>query len=533
MFKALLKKQLTEFFRSYYYNPKKNEARSRASTIAYFAFFFVIMVGMLGGIFTYLSLQMRGMLVSGFGWFYYLLMGLIALVLGVFGSVFNTYASLYLAKDNDLLLSLPIPTDIIISVRLVSVYLMGLMYSGTVTIPAAVVALCTVPFSVLTIVGAVVWILTLSLLILALSCLLGYAVARASVRMKNRSFATVLTALVGIGLYYFVYFKALDLVRDLIGNVESYGEQIRSNAYPLYVAGRMGEGDPASMAICLGVILLVCALVWLLLRGSFLKLAAASGTVSAGKRGGYKEARPRSASRALLSKEFARFTGSANYMLNCGLGLVIMVLIGGMLLIRGDLIVSVTDSLLGAMPGSVAVVVCALVCMIASMNDMAAPSVSLEGKSLWIVRTLPVTSWQILRAKLLLQLIPCALSTLLLDVCAIIALGLSAGEAALVVLLTLSFTVLSAALNLFLGLTKANLTWSSESYPLKQSASVTIALFSGWIYAGIMAALYFVLLWKHIGALPYIGIFTAVTAAAAILLGLWLKRRGPAVLEAL
>ena len=35
------------------------------------------------------------------------LMGLLAVFLGAFGSVFNTYSGLYLAKDNDLLLSMP------------------------------------------------------------------------------------------------------------------------------------------------------------------------------------------------------------------------------------------------------------------------------------------------------------------------------------------------------------------------------------------------------------------------------------------
>ena len=40
---------------------------------------------------------------------YVAVMSLIALMLGVFGSVFNTSAALYLPKDNDLLLSMPIP----------------------------------------------------------------------------------------------------------------------------------------------------------------------------------------------------------------------------------------------------------------------------------------------------------------------------------------------------------------------------------------------------------------------------------------
>ena len=49
MLSALLKKQLQEIFRSYFYNAKQGKARSRVSTVGYFAFFAVLMVGVLGG----------------------------------------------------------------------------------------------------------------------------------------------------------------------------------------------------------------------------------------------------------------------------------------------------------------------------------------------------------------------------------------------------------------------------------------------------------------------------------------------------
>lgn len=57
MLKLLLKKQLMEIFRSYYYDAKKNKARSKAATIAYIAMFAVLMVVVLGGIFTLLSVK--------------------------------------------------------------------------------------------------------------------------------------------------------------------------------------------------------------------------------------------------------------------------------------------------------------------------------------------------------------------------------------------------------------------------------------------------------------------------------------------
>ena len=107
MLKLLLKKQLTEIFRNYFYDPKKNKARSKGAVILYFVLFGVLMVGVLGGLFTFLSLALCTALYNvGMPWLYFLLIGLLASFLGIFGSVFNTYAGLYLPKDNDLLLSL-------------------------------------------------------------------------------------------------------------------------------------------------------------------------------------------------------------------------------------------------------------------------------------------------------------------------------------------------------------------------------------------------------------------------------------------
>ena len=59
--------------------------------------------------------------------------------MGVVGSVFITYSTLYQAKDNDLLLSMPIPVSKILFTRLFGVYVMGLLFEVLVMIPALIV----------------------------------------------------------------------------------------------------------------------------------------------------------------------------------------------------------------------------------------------------------------------------------------------------------------------------------------------------------------------------------------------------------
>ena len=73
MTKILLRKQLAEIFRTYLYDAKKNKARSKGTIIAYFVLFALLMVGLLGGMFTFLAFTLRSTIVSGYGWFYYLI----------------------------------------------------------------------------------------------------------------------------------------------------------------------------------------------------------------------------------------------------------------------------------------------------------------------------------------------------------------------------------------------------------------------------------------------------------------------------
>ena len=44
-----------------------------------------------------------------------------------------------------------------------------------------------------------------------------------------------------------------------------------------------------------------------------------------------------------------------------------------------------------------------MICAVMSMNDITAPSISEGKKNIWIAKTLPVDTWQILRAKLKLH----------------------------------------------------------------------------------------------------------------------------------
>ena len=476
--------------------------------------------------FTYFAWSLGRQLLSlpNIGWVYYLMLGGAAILFGTLGSVFNTYSSLYLSKDNDLLFSLPIPVRDVILSRLLSVFLMGLFYSGALSLPAWVVGLIQCGFSLSRLLGGLVWVLLIALIVLGLSCLLGWVVARISLRLKNRSFLIALVSLAFLVLYYVGYFRIYNHLPEILAELMRYGEEVRSSLNPLYLFGRVGEGDWLGAFLWAAALALALGLIWLLLKKSFLATATAS---PAAKQAVYREKPVRQArpTAALLRKEWGRFSGSANYMLNCGLGLLMMPAAALYLLIRGKDILIPLEQLMGQ--DVLPVLAAAVLALLSSMADITAPSVSLESKTLWQLQSLPVSPWQVLQAKLELHLLLAAGPALLSTVCVAAAVPGTLAQKLLLAALGLLFVLFTALLGLMLDLKRPKLDWTNETVAVKQSLSVLITIFSTMGLSMAMGGLYF-LLGRDLGATVWLGIWTLLLAAADALIFLWLRRRGAA-----
>jgi len=527
MVRTLLKKQLLEMFRGFYIDQRKNKARSKAATIAYIVFYVLLMVVLLGGMFAAMSYSLcRPLAEADQLWLYFLIMGTIAIVFGVFGSVFSTYSGLYLAKDNDLLLSMPIKIGTVMLSRLLGVYIIGLMYSSVVLLPALIVELAVLPFSPSRLIGALVFLILISVFIFTLSCLLGWVVAKISLKLKNRAIITVLVSLIFVGVYYVVYFKALDLISALIANAVSYGERIRGVSQALYIFGRAGEGDWMAMLICTLFVAALFGAMWYLLSRSFITIATSTAPVKT--HAAARPGRQHSAPTALLGKEFSRLTASPNYMLNCALGVLVIPAAGVLMLVRGGALLDVLSSVFAAKSGSVSIICCAALCMFSSMNATAVPSVSLEGSNLWIAKSLPVPAWEPLRAKLRVQLILTLPSLLFCSVCFAIVLRAPLAETALLIALPQIFALFSAYFALWLDLRRPNLSWTNEIIPIKQGMNMLTYILGLWLVCAVIGLVYLILPLPF-GAAVYMLLLAGLFGSLSLLLRSWIRRRGTAI----
>lgn len=524
MIRALFKKQMMEVFSWVYQNRKSGKNRTVKGSIGY-ALLYLLIFGFLGSTFYSFADTLCPSLVSvGMGWLYIAIMGLMALFLGVFGSVFNTYASLYRAKDNDLLLAMPIPAGRILFIRLSGVYFTGLMYELIVMIPTLIVWFRTAAPGAAGIIFTLLIPLLLSVLALVFSALLGWLVALVSNKLKHKNVVVVLLSLVVFAVYYYFCGHIYLILQTILKNPHEVGDQVRGVLYPLYHMGLAAEGSLLSMLSFTAIVGVLFAVVFWMLSRNFLKIATANHG-EAKVRYREKNMTVRSVSGALLQKELGRFLGSAGYMLNCGLGIVVMLVSAGALVWKQEMVREILCEVFPENRDIAYLTAVAAVCLTATMNDITAPSVSLEGKNLWLAQVFPVSGRQVLMAKLKLHLLLTVIPALVLLAAVEWVVRPTAAFAVLIPAAVVLFITMMGEFGLFLNVKTPNLHWTSEAIPIKQSMSVMICLFGGWALVMALSVGYY-LLSRVISPLGYLAAVTALLFAVSVLLLYWLRTKG-------
>ena len=531
MTKALFRKQLMESFAWVYQDKKTGKNRSGKGLIAYVVLYLTVF-GVAGSAFYEVANMLcPPLLEASLGWLYFALMGLVGAAVGIFASVFSTYTTLYQAKDNDLLFAMPIPANYILIARLTGVYAMGLLYELIVMIPVIVVYFLYAQLSATKILFTVLIPLVMSLFVLALTCVLGWGIAWCASKLKNSKFVTTALSLIFLACYFVFFSQSTTILENFLLNPAGTAVKIQGTLYPFYHMGLAAEGSALSMLIFSAIMLAVFGVVYIVLSRSFLKLATANrGAVKA--KYIEKKAKASTPNRALLRKEFKRFFGSTTYMLNCGLGIVFILVAAIAIIVEYK---DFSQLIFGMFPGLgdvIPLIAVAGICMMTTMNDMSAPSVSLEGKNIWILQVMPVSGWQVLSAKLNMHLILTLIPTAVLTICIEWLIKPSILPAILIPIVAGLFVLFIACLGLVANLKLPNLNWTSEIVPIKQSASVMIAMFGGWVVVLLLGGLYYLLM-KLLAPSIYLLCVASLLLVTDIVMLCWIRTWGAKIFETL
>lgn len=533
MFKALLKTRLSALgsFLFLKTGGQKNKKSSKLKLIGFtvlmlYAFFaFMMMFGV------YFEQIAKPFFEAGFGWLYFTLFAMTAFALMFIGSVFTVKSQLYEAKDNELLLSLPIPPRLILGSRMIMIMLLNFVFELLVAIPALVMWLRAVPVTSAQLISFFVLILALPFLSVAISGVFGWLLALSTGRVRNKSLMTVLFSVIFLGLY-FVFFSQMNVyIQKLVMNGKAIAGSLGSIAPLFWIGNSVAEPNALQLVLSVLIMLLPFALMYYLLTVTFISVATAKRGAAKVK---YEEKEMHSStlSSALFRRELKHLLSSPVYILNAGLGVIFIVVAAVALVIKKSVILALMAQL-GFGGGTACAAAIFALCLMCTTVLFTAPSVSLEGKSLWIVKSLPVSSKDVLNAKLHLHIYVTAPAIFLAAATAIYVIVPSIPDAAILFFAPVFFVMLSANIGLICNLKSPKFDWINETQVVKQSMSVLIAMLLSSLLVIIPGVLFFVVFGGMISSTLFMAIYTLLLIAGWFLSQKWILTRGAEIFDGL
>lgn len=433
-------------------------------------------------------------------------------------STLSVKGLLFAGGDYDTVMSRPIPHLSIVWSRITALYAYNAFYALLFFVPMLVIYAIRCAPGMMFYPAAILLLPIMPALPTCIGIVLGTAATYATSKMKKAAlFNTALQMLLAL-LIMAVSMR----LGSSMGSVAPDAAEKAVSIYPpagLY-AGALGGNALSGLlfaAISLAALFVtgqIVAKIFLPLSTRLLSVAQNAPTVRRNR----QTTRVRGALSALYRVEWKRYLSSSIYVTNTAFGELMLIVMAVLAVIkRADIAAFLAAS---EMPILKEMLPLALAMPI-SMAATTPCAVSMEGRQLWIVKSLPVRARDWLLSKVLVSLTP-ALPAILLSATAIaLALGLEIEAFAMLCLVPAVYAFFMAVFGLMINLAFPKFDWKSEAEAVKQSLAVGIVVMAGMLFAAAPA-----IIGLATGNADVLPKFTVALFAAAVLLFRLLSNNG-------
>lgn len=443
----------------------------------------------------------------------------------LFFSFIKASGFLFAFKDYDLLMSLPIKPQWIISSKFLYMYINNILISAGVLLPiGGAYIFWNTPDSIGEgIIAGGMWLLLslfAPLIPMTIASVFGTIAVAISAKSRFKVFIEALVSIVFliliIGLNVFLRSSATE--SEFILKVEDMGTMVQEKMHSLYPISAIAdeainEGNIFFMLLFIGISL---AVYYAFVKVVTIKYSALNtALMTKAKRKNYKMTaqKSRSVVIAIVYKEYKRFISSTPYMMNSGIGMILVVIasvlcavVGIEKFAQGMDISFLREEFSGAVPF--------ILIMMLTMTCTSSMSLSLEGKNLWIIQSLPISTKQVLQGKMLFNILLLLPGTVIMCVCMVIAIKLPVWYFFLYLFVSLVMVVFSSVIGMWFNIWFPKYEWENEVEVVKQSMSATLGVFVNMLtqVALMFLAILFSVIWGPVPAVLIISVlFIGIT----------------------
>lgn len=438
----------------------------------------------------------------------------------IFTNILKISGILYNNRDYELLMGLPIKRNTIIISKVVELYIMNIVYTLLLMIPATIAYVKYVNVNVIFYILDIFTILLIPLIPLVISCILGTLLTSVFSKMKHKNWGQLILTIILIFGIMIINEKLTTISQIDMANMAASLMKSLNNYYPLVgiYMDIMTYYNLLSLLIFTGLPFAIFYLFLIILSGNYEKINSKLNSTSIHNKFILKRYKKNSPLKALYKKEISRYFASPNYVINTCFGaifsviaIVLFMIVGGdkldtLIDVPGfsDLFTKTTPLLLGAF----AVMNCTTYC-----------SISLEGKNLWIVKSIPAEPLTIFMSKILVNLTIIVPVIVVDSILLSIYLKLKLLTCLFMIITPIAYAIFISIFGIVINMKFPTFDWKNEVYLVKQSVPSFIAIMVGMAFAIIPLTINY-----HFSDNLYITLITSIMLILDIIIYQYMKK---------
>ena len=415
-------------------------------------------------------------------------------ILTIVEGVYKTSSLLFNCKDDNLMFTLPIKRGTVLFIRMFKFYVFELLYNSMFLLPAMVAYIrwadnISWTYYLVSIIG----LLLFPIIPIAISCIFGMIISFISTKFKRKNVVQIIVTTVFLVGVFALSFNSNGLLNKIVENATSINEMISKIYYPagLYI-DLITNFNIQSLLIFIGIHIGVAALTIFVLSKIYFKINSNTKKVSAKKtnNSSYK-IKTSNQTVSLIKKELKKFISSPVFVTNAGFGLVLFLLGVMIAVIKFDgfasSIADATQMDIGVIQSYIPLALLAFIIAASLMTSITSSMISLEGKSINLLKSLPIKPYTIIQSKVLTAVLIMIPVFLVGDIIVIARFGCSIPQAIMILVGTIVLPFVSETIGIIMNLKYPKMDATSDTEVVKQSFSSTISVFIGMGLIGVTA----------------------------------------------
>ena len=427
----------------------------------------------------------------------YILLSILAFsisLLTIMEGIYKAGPLIFNCKDDDLLLSLPIKRRTILFIRIFKFYTFELMYNSLFLLPIMLAYIRWADNINWTYyITSIIMLLFLPIIPIVLSTIIGAITSSLTSRFKYKNAAQIILSMILLIGILMVSYNTESIMKYLIEHASSINDLITKIYYPAGVYAKLlmkFNIKDLIIFIMINIIILVISIY--ILSKFYFNINSRLKKVTTNKKTKINNLTIKKNNKiiSLIKKELNIFFKTPVFIINSGFALVLFLLATIIIIYRFDSIITILTNKetglglsLDIVNNNISILILLLITLTSYMTSITNSVISLEGRNINILKSLPIKTKTILMSKIYSCLVITTPVLLIGDIILFIKFKTNIIDIILLLILSILIPLVSHFIGIIVNLKYPKLDAENSSEVVKQSTSSFISVMIGMILA--------------------------------------------------